>query len=71
MWRLYDRRARPRASGFFEADLADLLEPANEDGLRIFLLLFGRDSFTLQGTETTTLLEAAVAEGLRYEESVA
>ena len=71
VWRLYDRRARPRASGFFEADLADLLEPGNEDGVRAFLLLFGRDSFTLQGTATTTFLEAALAEGRRYEESVA
>ena len=71
VWRLYDRRARPRAGGFFEADLADLLQPANEDGLRVFLLLFGRDSFTLQGTATTTFLEAALAEGRRYEESVA
>ena len=71
VWRLYDRRARPRASGFFEADLADLLQAGNEDGLRAFLLLFGRDSFTLQGTATTTFLEAALAEGRRYEESVA
>ena len=71
VWRLYDRRARPRATGFFEADLADLLQPGNEDGLRVFLLLFGRDSFVLQGTATTTFLEAALAEGRRYEESVA
>ena len=70
VWRLYDRRARPRASGFFEADLADLLQPGNEEGLRVFLLLFGSDSFTLQGTATTTFLEAALAEGRRYEESV-
>ena len=27
VWRLYDRRARPLATGFFEADLADLLQP--------------------------------------------
>ena len=70
VWRLYDRRARPRASGYFEADLADLLKPGNEEELRGFLLLFGRDSFTLQGTATTTFLEAALAEGRRYEESV-
>ena len=71
LWRLYDRRARPRAAGFFEADLAEVLQPGNEDGLRIFLLVFGRDSFTLQGTATATFLEAAIAEGRRYEESVA
>ena len=71
VWRLYDRRARPRATGFFETDLAELIQPGNEDGLRIFLLLFGRASFTLQGTATTTFLEAAIAEGRRYEQSVA
>ena len=71
VWRLYDRRARPRASGFFEIDVADVLRPGNEDGLRTFLLLFGRASFTVQGTATRTFLEAALAEGRRYEESVA
>ena len=71
VWRLYDRRARPRAGGFFETDLAEVLQLGNEDGLRIFHLLFGRASFTLQGTATTTFLEAAIAEGRRYEESVA
>ena len=71
VWRLYDQRARPRASGFFEVDLAELLQPGNEDRLRIFLLLFGRPSFTLQGTATATFLETAIAEGRRYEESVA
>ena len=71
VWRLYDRRARPRASGFFEIDVADVLRPGNEDALRTFLLLFGRASFTVQGTATRTFLEAAIAEGRRYEESVA
>ena len=33
--------------------------------------MFGRASFTLQGTATTTFLEAAIAEGRRYEQSVA
>ena len=71
VWRLYDRRARPRAGGFFEADLSELLAPGNEDGLRVFLLLFGRQSFTLQGTATATFLESAIVDGKRYEESVA
>ena len=35
VWRLYDYRARPRASGFFEADLTELLQPGNEDELRL------------------------------------
>ncbi len=71
VWRLYDHRARPRASGYFEADLAELLKPGNEDGLRVFHLLFRRDSFTRPEGATTTFLEAALTEGRRYEERVA
>ena len=71
VWRLYDHRSRPRASGYFEADLKTLLDPDNEDGLRVFHLLFRRDSFTLQKGAKTTFLEAALAEGRRYEERVA
>ena len=71
VWRLYDARARPRAAGYFEADLAELLQPGGEDGLRLFRLLFGRGSCTLQGEATATFLEAAIAEGKRYEEAVA
>ena len=71
VWRLYDHRSRPRASGYFEADLKTLLDPDNEDGFRVFHLLFRRDSFTLQKGAKTTFLEAALAEGRRYEERVA
>ncbi len=71
VWRLYDHRARPRASGYFEADLAQLLRPGNEHGLRLFYLLFRRDSLTLKDGSTTTFLEQALAEGKRYEEQVA
>ena len=71
VWRLYDYRARPRASGYFEADLADLLASGREDDLRVFHLLFRRASFTLQDGATATFLEAALAEGRRYEEQVA
>ena len=71
VWRLYDHRCRPHANGYFEADLAELIEPGNEDGLRVFQLLFRRDSFTLQEGDKTTFLEAALAEGRRYEGQVA
>ena len=71
VWRLYDYRARPRASGYFEADLTALLQLDNEDDLRVFHLLFRRESFTLRDGATTTFLEAALAEGRRYEEQVA
>ena len=71
VWRLYDYRARPRASGYFEADLAELLKPGKEDDLRVFHLLFRRESFMLRDGATTTFLEEALAEGRRYEEQVA
>ena len=71
VWRLYDYRARPRASGYFEADLEELFKPGKEDDLRVFHLLFHRDAFTLHDGATTTFLEAALAEGRRYEEKVA
>ncbi len=71
VWRLYDYRTRPRATGYFEADMANLLKPGNEDDLRVFALLFRRDAFILQDGAATTFLEAALAEGRRYEERVA
>ena len=71
VWRLYDYRARPRASGYFEAVLPGLLEPGNEERLRLFQLLLRRDSFTLRKGATSSFLEHALAEGKRYEEQVA
>ena len=71
LWRLYDYRARPRATGYFEADLGEMLESGGENGLRLFYLLFRRDSFTPQQGAMTSFLEAALAQGRRYEEKVA
>ena len=71
VWRLYDYRARPRATAYFEADLGKMLESGDEDGLRLFYLLFRRDSVTPQQGATTSFLETALAEGRRYEEKVA
>ena len=71
VWRLYDFRARPRASGYFQADLAELIQSRDDEGLRAFFLLFRRESFTLREGATTTFLEAALADGRRYEERVA
>ena len=71
LWRLYDYRARPRATGYFEAHLGEMLESGGEDGLRLFYLLLRRDSFTPQQGATTSFLEAALAQGRRYEEKVA
>ena len=71
VWRLYDQRARPRATGYFEVDLADVLQPGAEDGLRTFYLLFRRDSFIRRAGAADTFLERALAEGRRYEQQVA
>ena len=73
VWRLYDHRARPRATSYFEAHLDDLIRPGDEHEhrLRVFHLLFRRDSFVPQAGATTTFLEDAIAEGKRYEEQVA
>ena len=71
VWRLYYSRARPRATGYFETDLGAVLESGGEDALRVFYLLFSRDSFVLSEGAVTTLLESALAEGRRYEEKVA
>ena len=70
-WRLYDQRARPRATGYFEVDLADILQPDAEDELRTFYLLFRRDSFIRRAGAADTFLERALAEGRRYERQVA
>ena len=71
LWRLYDNRARPRASGFFQVDVPAILDDDGEDELRTFFLLFRRQSFTLEAGATATFVETALAEGRRYEEKVA
>ena len=72
VWRLYDRRALPRASGYYEVDLAAAVQ-ADDDShaLRAFRLLFGRPAFSPQHGAQTSFLEDAIAEGRRYEEQVA
>ena len=71
VWRLYDYRARPRATGYFEANLGEILESGDTDRLRTFYLLFRRHSFEAQEGETVSFLETALAEGRRYEQQVA
>ncbi len=71
-WRLYDHKARPRSTGYFEIDLGEALESSDsDDALRLFQLLFRRESFTPQDGVATNFLEAALAEGKRYEQRVA
>ena len=71
VWRLYDYRARPRASGYFETDLGEALRPCNEHALRLFYLLLRRSSFTRQDGAAFSFLETALAEGRRHEQQVA
>ena len=71
VWRLYDYRARPRATGYFEVDLGEILEAGDTDRLRAFYLLFRRESFEAQEGATVSFLETALAEGRRYEQQVA
>ena len=71
VWRLYYSRARPRATGYFEVDLGAALESDEDDLLRLFYLLFRRESFVAQEGANTTFLQAALDEGRLYEERVA
>ena len=71
VWRLYDYRSRPRATAYYEADLGGMLESGDDDRLRVFYLLFRRDSFVLRDGAVATFLDTALAEGRRYEEQVA
>ena len=60
IWRLYEHRARPRATGYYEADLREVLEQGDDPSLRTFLLLFRRESFIRQDGATATFLEEAL-----------
>ena len=71
VWRLYYSRARPRSTGYFEVDLGSVLGAGDEDALRVFYLLFRRESFVLRDGARTTFLQTALDEGRRYEERVA
>ena len=72
VWRLYDRRALPRASGYYEVDLETAFHADDAfHALRTFRLLFGRPAFSPQHGAQTSFLEDAIAEGRRYEEQVA
>ncbi len=71
VWRLYDHRTRPRSAAFYETNLENIVRKEKEDELRIFYLLFNRNSFILRDGATATFLETALQEGKRYEEQVA
>ncbi len=81
VWRLYWQNARSRAEEFFEIDVASLLgsgaiEASEEvppiDGLKLFLLLFGRAAFLPQPWDEAgrTFHAFALNESRVYEEKV-
>ncbi len=83
-WRLYHAGARSVAEQFFEVDLAAVLDVpgCNEGlfalsdadrrhGLRLFVLIFGRDAFLPGATDARTFHQRAIDEGAYYEQRVA
>lgn len=78
LWRLYSTRARSRAEGYLEIDLAAALgivkSEADADtlrhALRLFFLFFRRNAFVPSGLSGVSFLDAALDRGRRYEETV-
>jgi hypothetical protein len=82
-WRLYYQGARSVSEQFFEIDLAallglrqDLFDVAAEEGarahwLRVFALMFARESFGPSPTDPRTFHQRALEEGRFYEQRVA
>jgi hypothetical protein len=76
VWRLYWHGARSRAEGFVGFELPSILDglargdPTAADLFRAFLLLFRRAAFEPVGPDGASFLDAALAEGRRYEERI-
>ena len=83
-WRLYYQGARSVSEGFFEVDLAAVLDiPGHNEGLfaltsderrhclKLFVILFGRKAFLAQRSDGLTLHQRAITQSRNYEERVA
>ena len=83
-WRLYYAGARSVSEQFFEIDLAAILDvPGHNDGLfalsadarrywlKVFTLVFRRESFAPGAADGQTFHQRAIAEGRYYQERVA
>ncbi|MBC6437123.1 MAG: Eco57I restriction-modification methylase domain-containing protein [Rhodobacteraceae bacterium] len=79
VWRLYFQGVRSISEQFFETDLAALLhtestaagdDPTRDHWLRVFALVFGRDSFVPSAPDHRTFHIKALDEGWFYEERV-
>ena len=84
LWRLYYQGARSVSEGYFEVDLAAVLDiPGHNDGLfsmspqerrhclKLFFLLFRRPAFLPESAGGRTLHQRALSESRLYEERVA
>ena len=84
LWRLYYQGARSVSEGYFEVDLAAVLDiPGHNDGLfsmspqerrhclKLFFLLFGRQAFLPESAGGRTMHQRALSESRLYEERVA
>ena len=86
VWRLYYQGARSVSEQFFEIDLASLLHvckdpvdtddtendrPERDHWLKVFSLMFRRESFASSPTDSRTFHIRAIEEGRFYEERVA
>ena len=82
-WRLYFAGARSVSEHFFEIDLAAVLDvPGHNDGLfvlpvdarkhwlKVFALVFRRESFVPRAADGLTFHQRAIAEGRYYQERV-
>ena len=67
IWRLYNQKTRSRAAAFYEADLEDLLNADDDNGLRPFHLHFRRSAFLRGPGAADTFIESALDECMRYE----
>ena len=83
-WRLYYQGARSVSEGFFEVDLAAILDiPGHNEGLfaltveerrhclKLFVILFGRKAFLAQQSDGLTLHQRVISQSRNYEERVA
>ncbi|MBE8157959.1 MAG: restriction endonuclease, partial [Betaproteobacteria bacterium] len=72
-WRLYYRLAQSRSEHFLELDLTEILAlPETEKNywLRVFILMFRRESFLPEFSENRTFHEVARDEGKNWEQRI-
>ncbi|MGI9305996.1 MAG: Eco57I restriction-modification methylase domain-containing protein [Gammaproteobacteria bacterium] len=72
-WRLYYRLAQSRSEHFLELDLPEILalpEAEKSHWLRVFMLVFRRESFLPQDADLRTFHEIALDEGKNWEQAI-